>query len=55
MTNETVTNETAEAATEAMGLEALVKVFGTKVAQNCVRKHILPQLIEAEQNGFWRA
>lgn len=45
--------ESVEAGKEETELEALVEVLGDNVAQRCVDKHCLPELIAAEQHGFW--
>jgi hypothetical protein len=42
-------------AEEAEELEHIVEVTGNDMAQQCAHKHMLPQLVEAAQRGFWRA
>ena len=44
-----------EAAEEIRELEAMVEVLGDQLAQDCARKHYLPQLVDATQRGFWKA
>lgn len=40
---------------ETTALEALVKVLGEDIAQSCAAKHLLPQLVDATQRGYWKA
>lgn len=40
---------------EARDLEDLIKVVGKPLAVNCARKHLIPNLVDAEQRGYWRA
>lgn len=45
--------DAVEAGKEEVELEALVEVLGCDLAQRAVGKHILPELVDATQRGYW--
>lgn len=52
---ETITTTREAAADELRELESLVEVLGDDTAQHCAEGHMLPQLVEATQRGYWKA
>lgn len=46
--------EAVAASREETELEALVEVLGEGQAQAAVSKHVLPELVEATQRGYWK-
>lgn len=46
--------DAVEASREESELEALVEVLGGDLAQTAVHKHILPELVDATQRGYWK-
>lgn len=47
--------EKVAAVREEHELEEIVSVLGDNVAQRCAERHILANLVEATQVGYWAA